>query len=107
MDLPCEICVAKMPPKSKHVEIGDWCFLNSASILLDTAVQETHWIGTGIWLGLICEYGKPTLTGAGKGSKLGIEPGYSQWHIITNGKIHILELQIHYFYFLTIGPPFE
>jgi hypothetical protein len=62
-----------MPPKSKHVEIGSRCFLDSAFILFDTAVQETHCIGPRIWLGLIYEYGKDTHTGAGKDSILGIE----------------------------------
>jgi hypothetical protein len=55
MELPCEICTAKMPPRGELVEIGGRCFLGSVSILFDTAVQETHWIGPGIWLGLLYE----------------------------------------------------
>jgi hypothetical protein len=38
MELPCEICTAKMPPKGELVEIGGRGFLGSASILFDTAV---------------------------------------------------------------------
>jgi hypothetical protein len=50
MELPCKICTAKMPPKSKLIEIEGKCFLESASILFDTAVMGTwsaggaeHW----------------------------------------------------------------
>jgi hypothetical protein len=42
MELPCEICTVKMPPKSKFIEIGGRCFLESASILFDTVVYGTH-----------------------------------------------------------------
>jgi hypothetical protein len=42
-----EICTAKMPLKGE-LEIGGRCFLGSASILFDTAVKETHWIGPEI-----------------------------------------------------------
>jgi hypothetical protein len=66
MELPCEICTAKMPPKGEIVEIGGRCFLGS--ILFDTAVQGTHWIGPGIWLGLFYEYGIDTYAGFGKGT---------------------------------------
>jgi hypothetical protein len=45
IELPCEICTAKMLPKSNLVEIGGRCFLGSAFILYDTVVK-------GIWLGL-------------------------------------------------------
>jgi hypothetical protein len=38
MELPCEICTAKMLPKGKLVGIGGRCFLESASILFDAAV---------------------------------------------------------------------
>jgi hypothetical protein len=38
MELPCEIYTAKMPSKSKLIDIGGRCFLGSASILFDTAV---------------------------------------------------------------------
>jgi hypothetical protein len=73
VELPCKICTAKMSPKSKLIEIGGRCFLGSASILFDTAVYETHWIGPGIWLSWFYEYGKDTYAGAGKGSVSGIE----------------------------------
>jgi hypothetical protein len=62
MELPCEL-----------VEIGGRCFLGRASILFDTAVEGTHWIGPGIWLGLFYEYGKDTYAGFGKGSLPSIE----------------------------------
>jgi hypothetical protein len=62
-----------MPPKSDLVEIGGMCFLGSASILFDTAVYGTHWIGPGIWLGLFYEYGKDSFAGFGKGWVPGIE----------------------------------
>jgi hypothetical protein len=52
MELSCEICTAKMPPKGELVEIGGRCFLGSASMLFDTAVYGTHWIGPEILLGL-------------------------------------------------------
>jgi hypothetical protein len=38
MELLCELCTAKMPPKNKLVEIGGRYFLGSASILFDTTV---------------------------------------------------------------------
>jgi hypothetical protein len=44
----CKICAAKMLPKSKLIEIGGRCFLGSASVLFDTAVWGTYWIGPGI-----------------------------------------------------------
>jgi hypothetical protein len=34
MELPCKICTAKMPPKSKLNEIGGRCFLGSTSVCL-------------------------------------------------------------------------
>jgi hypothetical protein len=74
MELPCEICVAKIPPKGELFEIvGIRCFLGSEFILFDTAVYGTHWIGYGIWLDLFSEYGKDTYAGFGKGSVPGIE----------------------------------
>jgi hypothetical protein len=48
MELPCEVCAAKMPPKSELIEIGGMCFLRSASVLFDTAVKGTHWIRPGV-----------------------------------------------------------
>jgi hypothetical protein len=72
MELPYETCTEKMPPKSKLFAIGGRCFLGSASILFDTAILGTHWIGPGIWLSLFYEYGKDTHAGAGKGSVPGI-----------------------------------
>jgi hypothetical protein len=44
-----------------------------ASILIDTAVEGTHWIGPEILHGLFYEYGKDTYAGFGKGSVPGIE----------------------------------
>jgi hypothetical protein len=47
MELPCEICTAKMPSKSKLIEIGGRCFLGSASMKM----AKTHmlgWKGFGI-----------------------------------------------------------
>jgi hypothetical protein len=38
IELPCEIYRAKMPSKSKLIEIGGRCFLGSAFFLFDTAV---------------------------------------------------------------------
>jgi hypothetical protein len=73
MELPCKICTAKMPPKNKFIEIGGRCFLRSASVLFDTTVKGTHWIGPGIWLCLFYEYGKDTHAGFGKDSIPGIE----------------------------------
>jgi hypothetical protein len=52
MELPCDICLAKMPPKSELVEISGRCFLGSASILFDT---------TGL-IGLVLEYGSVCYT---------------------------------------------
>jgi hypothetical protein len=73
MELPCEICTAKMPPKGELVQIGGRCFLGSASILFDTAVYGTYWIGPGIWFSLFYEYGKDTYAGFGKALVSGIE----------------------------------
>jgi hypothetical protein len=72
MELPCEICATKMPRKGELAEIGSRCFLGSASILFDTSVWETHWIGPGIWLGLFYEYGRDTYSGFRKGLVPGI-----------------------------------
>jgi hypothetical protein len=41
MELPCEICTAKLPPKGELVEIGGKCFLGSASILFDATVGDS------------------------------------------------------------------
>jgi hypothetical protein len=40
MELPCEICAVKTPPKSKLIEIGGRCFMRSASVLFDTALGK-------------------------------------------------------------------
>jgi hypothetical protein len=100
MELPCEICAAKTPPKSKLIEIGGRCFLGSASVLFDTDVTYRGLIGS------VLEYGKDTHAEFGKGSIPGIEDCMGLMGS-TGGKIRILELQIPCCCFLLIRPPFE
>jgi hypothetical protein len=55
-------------------EIGGGCFLmGSASILFDTTVQGTNWIGPRYGSVFFYEYGKNTHAELRKGSVVGIE----------------------------------
>jgi hypothetical protein len=66
MELSCEGCATKMPPKSEFIGIGGRCFLGRASVLFDTAVKGTHWIRPGVCSGFFYEYGKDTHAGFGR-----------------------------------------
>jgi hypothetical protein len=57
-----------MPLKGEFVEIGSRCFLESATILFDTAVWGAHWIGPGI-----VEYGSVCFTNMIGTHMLGLE----------------------------------
>jgi hypothetical protein len=64
LGVPCEICTAKMPPKSDLVEIGGRCFLESASCLI------LLYMGL---IGLVLEYGSVCFTNMAKTHLLGLE----------------------------------
>jgi hypothetical protein len=53
MELPCEICAVKTPPKSKLIEISGRCFMRSASVLFDTALGKGSIPGIALGLMLL------------------------------------------------------
>jgi hypothetical protein len=65
MELPCEICIAKMPPKSNLVEIGGRCFLGSASICLILLYEGL--------IGSVLEFGSVCFTNMAKTHIMGLE----------------------------------
>jgi hypothetical protein len=68
MELPCKICTAKMPQKSDFIEISGRCFLESASILFDTAVCCILGL-----IGSVLEFGSVCFTNMAKTQMLGLE----------------------------------